>query len=119
MRFYLLIIISIFINANNGWSKLHKYIYKEDLIKVESILKAEPNLINKKSNFGISPLHLAIKVRNLEIVKLLIKYKVDINIQDKSGLSALHYSIAKNLNRISKFLITSGINIEIVTLCLM
>lgn len=41
---------------------------------------------------GICPLHLAVASNNLDIVRMLIEHNVQINIQQNSGINALHYA---------------------------
>ncbi len=50
--------------------------------------------VNKSLNnsLGICPLHLAVANNNLDIVRMLIEHNVQINVQQNSGVSALHYA---------------------------
>lgn len=47
----------------------------------------------------------------LNIVKLLIEYKININIRDNQGLQAIHYAILNNKKKISDLLFENGANI--------
>lgn len=107
------------INKNNDFniidynfiSPLYQAILKEDLEIIELLLEknANPNLINKNK----SVLHIACSVQNLLIVKLLIKYAVNVNIQDNDGRIPLFNAIeATKANKdIIKYLIQNGADI--------
>lgn len=47
---------------------------------------------NKKSLMGITPFFLAAKFGTLETLQLLFEQRVDVNVTDKIGQSALHYT---------------------------
>ena len=76
---------------------------------------ANPDL--KTRDWGLTPLMLAVTLLNehegLEIAQLLIARNCDMNIQDKSGRSALFLSIAAGSLEMFEFLIESGADVEI------
>ena len=69
--------------------------------------------INRKDRNGKTPLILAIELDNFEIVKLLIKNKVDVNINDNKELSPLIHSVTKKIE-IFEILILNGANINFI-----
>ena len=69
---------------------------------VEDLLKMgyNPNVTNSK---GLSPLHLAIHVRNLEIAKLLLEHNADVNFEDTNGETPIHYAVSReNIKMVKK-----------------
>lgn len=71
-----------------------------------------PNCRNKFNSW--TPLHFAASQGHVEIAKLLIQYKCDINARDDVGRTALHYASAKGHADVVELLILSGIDTEIV-----
>ncbi len=67
-------------------------VYKGDKIISEKLLKkgANPNL---QSAQGITALMYAVQIQNIDLVKLLLNYKADKKIADKSGKKAFEYAI--------------------------
>lgn len=66
-----------------GKTNLHLAIEKNNFNQVKKY--ASKTDLNKRDNFKNSPLHLAIKGGNLEIIKELIKYPFDIYLEDENG----------------------------------
>ena len=61
-------------NINAGtWEKIHIAIYDNNISLVRNILENNLSEINSSTGGGLTPLHVAVKIRNLEIIKLLIK----------------------------------------------
>lgn len=57
--------------------------------------------INAQDAHGFTPLHLAVKTKNIDFIKAILdsKCKADLNINDKRGWTALHYvSASKDMN---------------------
>lgn len=54
--------------------------------------KPDYNYIN--SNTNDNAMHYAVKNANFEMVNLLIAMQIDINLQDRSGLTPLHYAVS-------------------------
>lgn len=58
-----------------------------------------------------TPIHLAIQNRRLDIVKLLIQYKADVNFENDNDLSPLAVAIRENDYEIAKYLLRKGAKI--------
>ncbi len=73
---------------------------KNDMALVKSLLERNPELIKARDGDGRTPLHRAARATpaNLELINLLIEKKVDVNVQDNSGVTALH-SVARRAQR--------------------
>src|SRR5215510_14244547 len=52
---------------------------RNDAAKVKKLLEADPKLATHKNAAGFTPLHSAASGRNVEIVKLLLDAKADVN----------------------------------------
>lgn len=75
--------------------KLFKAIHKNDVLMVKTLLDSNPELISctlkgiPKKYDGQSPLQVALKEANTEIVELLLKYNPDVNfIEDESCVNS-------------------------------
>lgn len=64
-------------------------------------------------NFNETPLSYAIRFNHYEIAKLLIKYRADINIQNKKGRTPLHLAILYKKPLMVQLLLHSGAEREI------
>jgi len=110
----LLIVVGLGAKGENGWSPLHYALYDGNITHLKHLIAATPTLIDTPSKAGIAPLHMAVKLRNLEAVKLLIASGADIDTQDGNGQTPLHYAIAQNLESITRTLITHHADMDIL-----
>ena len=70
--------------------------------------------INEKDNYGMTPLMIACKSNQTEVVNCLITFEVDVNKKNNCGNTALHYA-AENLNTdMVKALIKKGANLTVI-----
>jgi ankyrin repeat protein len=110
------------LNSNNNNKKfnnkkfnplLFKLIANNQKDKLNSVLKNnEENLdINIQDKDGDTPLHIAVFLCNLDIIKILIKHGASINIKDKWGQTAIHrLYFCMNDNQILKIIELLHIN---------
>ena len=73
------------------------------------------NAVNKN---GCTALHVAVNKQHINCVKVLLKYKCEVNIQDSYGDTAIHDIISKELTKESKQIIdmllaTPSINLSL------
>ena len=59
------------------------------LDEIRSLLKDNPNWVNAKDGKGLTPLHYAVAVDNLEIVKLLVGRWATFNVKNNAGFTPL------------------------------
>ena len=87
---------------------LRKAAYSGDVSKVREILQKGVNPDDRDS-FGGTALHAAMFQKNMEIVRLLLEYKFDVNaVGPKNGYTPLHDAVwADNLEAI-KLLLAKG-----------
>src|SRR3989344_2308556 len=98
-------------NPNNTDINNNNSLYYAIKTKNEEIIE----LLLKKgiTNFN-HILHLACSLNLIQSVLLLLKYNININIQDDTNdYTALHLTIKLNYNKISKILIEHNININL------
>ncbi len=89
---------------NNGNNSLHLAVYNRN-IEICKELMDYVN-INQRNLLGESALHIACNLQEKDIIELLLKNNININIQDyENELTALHYAIHQNNIDIIKILL--------------
>lgn len=64
----------------------------QDLVSITKILINSGESVNKKNTMGLNALHLAIEVKNKDLIKFLIEdTDVDINAKSTAGFTPLHF----------------------------
>jgi ankyrin repeat protein len=106
--------------AATSFNQLVEAIKNKDLGAAKKILDAEPKLISEKykvyAHTGYTPLMLAISgakkkeadLRDLELIKLLLTYKQDLNVKDDVGNTALVAAALRQRKDIVKLLLDAG-----------
>lgn len=75
-------------------SPLMEYIYNQDVEAVKFFTKhSNKNTINHQTPDGITPLHVAVRMGNVEIIKALLENKANPRIADNEGYTPLMKSI--------------------------
>ncbi len=110
---FFVFICFLYADEVNGWNALHYAVYNDNLNLAKKLIEKNHFDVNKKSKAGISPLHIAVKNRDLPMVKLLLKEGADINIQDNNGLTPLHYAVGQRRFKIVKYLVFHDADISI------
>jgi ankyrin repeat protein len=86
-------------------------IQANDRDKVQALLVADKALVNLKTGYGDTPLHIAAMVDNDEIAKLLIEYGADLEAQNGSFYTPLMRAGLK----VTKVLVEKGADINFVS----
>lgn len=97
--------------------KLFNLIVLEKSKDLEDFLKSQKIDLSQKNEFGSTPLHIAcnnIDDINVEIVKLLLNYPLDINARGIDECTPLYYAVGKNDIKVVKILIDKGADVNIV-----
>lgn len=71
--------------------------------------------VNSENKRGETALFYAAKMGKIELVKLLLRYEIDINYKNDLGEIALHYALMKGNLDVVKLLIEEGSDIKIKT----
>jgi len=71
--------------APAGGGTLIDAVYNEDLAAVKKLIAEGANVNMRKADDGSTPLHVAVFVCNIEIVKVLLAAKADVNAKDNKG----------------------------------
>ena len=93
-------IVEFFINNKNDIENTELHMVCE----AGKYLERAKLLINNKANinainvFGNSPLYLACKNENYEIINLLIRENADVTLASHNGYTPLHWAFKKNIN---------------------
>lgn len=102
------------IRDNLGHIALHYAIKNKNTYFIDTLLQNDSNTLFADKN-GNNALHQSIFTRDLEIIKLIIKYSnknIIINSRTSTGETALHYSISIGDIKIAKLLINEGADIN-------
>jgi len=89
-------------------AEIHKAAYNGDIVKVRELLKKGVNP-DERDSFGGTALHAAMFQKNMEIVRLLLENRFDVNaVGPQNGYTPLHDAVwADNLEAV-KILLNKG-----------
>lgn len=59
--------------------------------QVKSLIKAKPEIINKKGPYGWTPLYVAINANQIQVVEFLLEKRANVQSKDNRGNAVLHY----------------------------
>ena len=91
------------INYNSSMgTALMSVVYKGDLKMTQELIEHQAD-INKADAVGTTPLIFATKLGNVEMIKLLLKYKANKALKDNEGKTAFEYAVfSKNQELINQ-----------------
>lgn len=98
---------------------LHDACAKRDLQSVQTLLTKPGANVNQADRTGARPLHIAAKNGSIEIVRLLLQTKPEMNALDEMGNTALHvaclaHPMSNNHTAIVKLLLHAGVDLTYV-----
>ena len=64
----------------------------------------------KNSKVGLA--HLAAENKDIEMLKLLVEFKINLETTDADGMTALYYSIEQRDTEVTKYLIDQKVNLD-------
>lgn len=109
MSIGMLVLAVMAIDANDSRATtIHNRCQKGDLASVQAILKAFPEKLNTRDNYGHTPLHRAVYSQSERLIQYLIDQGANLEAKDYSGLTPLERSI--RYPRSSRLLIKNGAN---------
>ncbi|VDM42388.1 unnamed protein product [Toxocara canis] len=75
---------------------------------VKLVAKCSPQLLNTRSEFGLTPLMSAVARDALGIVEALLQLKVDLEAVDEQGRTAMHHAASRGVSRQVAILLSWG-----------
>jgi hypothetical protein len=90
---------------------LQAAVHAGDLQRVEAMLSASPDLVNAKSEQGLTLLHLAAQTDRLDLVDYLLGVGADVGAADMMGNTPLHIAAARFRARVAEQLIAAGADV--------
>lgn len=87
---------------------IHRLVRAGNLAAVEELLQDSASLIHDRDDDGNTPLMVAAQNNNKKMVKFLLRKGADINAQNLTGQSALHFCYGLNFHELAKYLETKG-----------
>ena len=79
----------------DGYQPFHKAVESSNEELMKLLLDQDPNLINIKSDYGQTPLHLAAKSSDINTMIFLLENNADPNIPNRAGMIALDILLEK------------------------
>ena len=96
---------------SNGIPLLFYTVKMRNVVGLDLLLKAGAN--PEKSGSDIAPLIVAVQDENQEIVRLLVEYKANLNVQNEQGNTALHICVQRDDLQLLRFLLENGANARV------
>ena len=87
--------------------KLFDAVAEYDVAWIKDLLEKGAN-VNINNEFGMTPLHLAVWLRNADVSEILISYGADVNARDMGGFTPLHYAVHQHDAELVRLLLNSG-----------
>jgi hypothetical protein len=92
---------------------IHEAVRDGDIKKVELLLKGQPDLVaSKDEQYGQTPLHIAAFNDRVDVAKLLLANKADVNAKAKNGSTPLHLAAAKGNKDIVELLLANKADVN-------
>jgi hypothetical protein len=111
----LLLLAALAFGRQGFCGPIHEAARSGDVKTVETLLKAHPDLVSsKEEKFGQTPLHVAAFNNRIDVAKLLLANKADVNAQANNGATPLHLAAAKGNKDMVELLLASNANINAV-----
>ncbi len=85
---------------------------KGDYLTLEKMLLNEPKIIYSKDTLGKNLLHYAVCSGSKKTMELLYRYGIDMNVQDKTGMTPLHVCAMWDLKGPARWLVQHGADIK-------
>ena len=106
-----------FVTDNEKWNLLHLALVSVSMIPIPKMIKHLIEFgvdVNARDHYGNTPLHYAARLKNSEIMEMLLNAHAEVDPINKDGLTPLHLMLTKkphNLQAI-ELLLSHGANIQ-------
>src|SRR5687768_7408789 len=106
------VLCAISLAAHGG--EIHEHVIKGDVAAVRNLLRNRPDLVDSRGFRGSSPLYFAViaDTRRIELIKLLLSYKADVNAKDDERETPLHVAVRKASLEIIRLLVENGADVN-------
>jgi hypothetical protein len=92
---------------------IHEAARNGDIKTVEAMLKDHPDLVSsKEEKYGQTPLHIAAFNDHVDVAKLLLAHKADVNAKANNGATPLHLAAAKGFKDMVELLLANKADIN-------
>lgn len=98
------------IRDSSGGTVLHAAVSQDNLVVIDTVIKAGYDINAKKPMNGNTPLHDAVVRNSLPVVKLLIERGADYTIKNLDKLTAVDIANRESKHEISEYFKSIGIN---------
>lgn len=103
-----------FSNQSEYSQMLFSAVVLGNISAIKTILQRNADVNSRVKETGMTPVMMAVKVKNAQVLRYLITSGADINLQNNEGQTALHISCILGLDEMFAILIKSGANISII-----
>ena len=102
------------LSADSSPYPLHTAVDRETEGKIEALLRNDKFQINEKDTLGETPIFLAIRGERKGVVKLMLEYGADLNVQNIKGLTPIHMAVEnRDLDMLGLLLEESQPNLDL------
>jgi ankyrin repeat protein len=74
-------------------TEIHNATARNDLEKVQALLKTSPDLVNSKDTNGCTPLHIAVQFDCKDMAELLLAHGANVDVRDDGGKTPLFFTV--------------------------
>ena len=92
--------------------EIHDAAKKGDLERVQTLIKANPDLVSSKDDTGETPLYKAAASGHKDVAYLLLENKADPNARNNDGLTPLHVAARLGQKDVVDLLLTSKADVD-------
>ena len=89
-------------------SILHNAVARSDLTTMRNILEGQRVNVNYYRPPGVTALHVACMVGDVNIIELLVVHKADFRLKSREGLSPVQIAVANGHFEVAEYLISVG-----------
>ena len=103
------------VGCNSQIANFHEAMRTGNLEMAEALLAEKPTLVDTKQD-GRIPIFEAFQKEQVDMVLLLIDSGADLNVQDESGFTPLHYAAQKGYVEVAELITAQAVSIDAVNM---